>query len=256
MRVAGSIDWARIADLYDTYVKSDLDVPFFTGEAGKTTGEVLELMSGTGRVSIPLLKDGVKLTCVDASAEMLAVLQTKLKEQHLCAPVHQLDVRTLNLGKTFDLIFIPFHSFAELLTVSDQRKVLASVRQHLTPAGRFICTLHNPRVRLKRVDGQLRLWGNYARENGAGTLLFWGVESLDSDHHSVNGLELFEEYDPAGRLQSKRMLELHYRVVERREFEDLFSAAGLKCESLYGDYERAEFQEATSPFMIWTLRKS
>ena len=250
-----SIDWARIADLYDTYVRSDLDIPFFVGETGKVAGEVLELMSGTGRVSIPLIKAGVKLTCVDASAEMLAILQTKLKDQNLCASVHHMDVRTLDLGKTFDLIIIPFHSFAELPTASDQRKTLTAIQQHLTAGGRFICTLHNPRTRLKRVDGQLRLWGNYARENGAGTLLFWGLENFDSDHRSVNGLELFEEYSPAGILQSKRMIELHYRVVEKREFEELFATAGLEREALYGDYARAEFQEESSPFMIWILRK-
>ena len=254
--MAGSIEWARVADLYDTYVRSDLDIPFFVSEASQVTGEVLELMSGTGRVSIPLLKAGVKLTCVDASAEMLEILRAKLQEHGLRASVHHMDVRALDLGKTFDLIFIPFHSFAELPTVSDQRKTLVAIRQHLSSGGRFICTLHNPRTRLKRVDGQLRLWGNYARENGAGTLLFWGMENLDSDQHSVSGLELFEEYDPAGLLQAKRMIDLHYRVVEKCEFENLCADAGLQREALYGDYARAEFQEESSPFMIWILRKA
>ena len=250
-----SIDWARIADLYDTYVRSDFDIPFFVSETGTVRGEVLELMSGTGRMSIPLIKAGVKLTCVDASAEMLAILRAKLKEQNLCASVHHVDVRELDLGRTFDLIFIPFHSFAELPTAADQRKALDAVQRHLTAGGRFICTLHNPRTRLKRVDSQLRLWGNYERQNGAGTLLFWGLEHLDSDPHSVSGLELFEEYDPAGILQSKRMVELHYRVVEKREFEELAAAAGLQQEALFGDYQRAEFQEERGPFMIWILRK-
>ena len=52
------------------------------------------------------------------------------------------------------------------------------------------------------------------------------------------------------------MVELHYRVVEKGEFEELVSAAGLQREALYGDYGRAEFQEETSPFMIWILRRT
>jgi SAM-dependent methyltransferase len=249
------MDWAHIADLYDTYVGADLDIPFFVNEARKASGQVLELMSGTGRVSIPLLEAGINLTCVDASAEMLTILHAKLKERNLAAPVYPMDVRALNLGKRFDLILIPFHSFAELLTATDQRETLDGVYQHLAENGRFICTLHNPRVRLKRVDGQLRLWGNYPLENQKGTLLFWGLENHDVDRHIVNGLELFEQFDAHGVMEAKRMVELHYRVVVKHEFEAMVAVAGFECAALYGDYAGSEFQEDTSPFMIWILRK-
>jgi hypothetical protein len=71
------IDYGRVADVYDLYVTSDLDVGFYVAEAGKVKGKVLELMCGTGRVSIPLLEAGVDLTCVDASEGMLARLKEK-----------------------------------------------------------------------------------------------------------------------------------------------------------------------------------
>ena len=251
-----SIAWARIADLYDAYVKADLDLSFFLNEARKTTGKVLELMSGTGRVSVPLIKAGIRLTCVDASAEMLAILRTKLAERSLSAPVHQMDVRTLDINQQFDLIFIPFHSFAELPSTEDQHKTLARIREHLVDDGRFICTLHNPQVRLKRVDGQLRLWGKYSLEDRQGTLLLWGLENYDSEKHVVNGLEIFEEYDLNGFMKAKRLVELHFRIVDHCEFLDLASAAGFKVAALYGDYEYSEFRQDTSPFMIWILQKS
>ncbi len=251
-----SIDWARIADLYDTYVRADFDIPFFLSETRKTSGEVLELMSGTGRVSVPLIQAGTHLTCVDASAEMLARLRDKLEKHKLVASVYQMDVRELNLQKQFDLIFIPFHSFAELPSPSDQRKTLAGTHKHLADAGRFICTLHNPAVRLKRVDGQLRLWGSHPLGNGRGRLLFWGLENYDADTRMVNGVELFEEYDANGIMRAKRMVELHFRIVEKREFENLAASAGFKVAALYGDYAYAEFQDETSPFMIWVLQKA
>ena len=253
--MADSIDWARLADLYDTYVKTELDIPFFLNETRKVSGEVLELMSGTGRVSIPLIQAGLRLTCVDASAEMLAILRTKLAERNLSAPVHWMDVRALEIDKRFDLIFIPFHSFAELPSTEGQSQTLARIREHLADNGRFICTLHNPQVRLKRVDGQLRLWGKYPLEDRQGTLLFWGLENYDSDQHAVNGLEIFEEYDLNGFMKTKRLVELHFRIVDQREFENLAAAAGFKVVALYGNYEYSEFRQDTSPFMIWVLRK-
>jgi SAM-dependent methyltransferase len=249
-----SIDWARIADLYDTYVQTTFDIPFFLNEARKTSGEALELMSGTGRVSVPLIEAGVRLTCVDASLEMLALLREKLTRRRVAAPVHQMDVRELALQKQFDLIFIPFQSFSELLSPSDQRKAFVCIHEHLAETGRFICTLHNPRVRLKRVDGQLRLWGKYPLEDRQGTLLFWGLENYDSDAHIVSGLEFFEEYDANGVMQSKRAVELCFRIVEKREFEDLAASVGFKIAALYGDYSYSEFHEDTSPFMIWVLK--
>ncbi len=62
-------DYGPVANLYDIYVPATFDFDFFINETTKSKGEVLELMSGTGRVSIPLLEAGVKLTCVDLSAE-------------------------------------------------------------------------------------------------------------------------------------------------------------------------------------------
>ena len=103
-------DYSKIAELYDAYVKEAFDIPFFLKEAKQSSGEVLELMSGTGRVSIPLLTKSIPLTCVDNSPEMLSILKRKLIERNLTTPIHQMDIRELSLDKHFDLIFIPFHS--------------------------------------------------------------------------------------------------------------------------------------------------
>jgi ubiquinone/menaquinone biosynthesis C-methylase UbiE len=78
-----SIHWDWVAGLYDTYVTTTFDLPFFLREATATGGNVLELMCGTGRVSVPLAEAGVHLTCVDGSAEMLARLREKLAAKGL-----------------------------------------------------------------------------------------------------------------------------------------------------------------------------
>jgi SAM-dependent methyltransferase len=109
-----AMDYDRIADLYDAYVVTDLDVPFFLAQT-RARRRVLELMSGTGRVSIPLLEAGVDLTCVDSSPEMLARLRVKLGQKGLAAPVIEMDVVRLDLAQQFDLIILPFHSFAEIV---------------------------------------------------------------------------------------------------------------------------------------------
>jgi ubiquinone/menaquinone biosynthesis C-methylase UbiE len=131
-REAGSsndlIDYDRVADVYDLYVTSDLDISFYVEEATKARGKVLELMCGTGRVSVPLLEAGVDLTCVDVSAGMLARLEERLRERKLNAGVVRADIRHLDLGEEeFDLALIPFHSFSELVSPRDQELAMKAV---------------------------------------------------------------------------------------------------------------------------------
>ncbi|UCC64193.1 MAG: class I SAM-dependent methyltransferase [Anaerolineae bacterium] len=249
------IEYARIADLYDVYVQTTFDISFFLNEAKKSAGEVLELTSGTGRVSIPLVEAGIHLTCVDSSPEMLAILREKLDRRGLSASVHRMDIRQLALGRRFDLIIIPFHSFAELLSPSDQRRTLVGIYDHLSESGRFICTLHNPPVRLRPADGRLRLRGRCSLESDGGTLLLWGLETYDPEEGVVNGLQFFETYDPDGVMRSRRVLETRFRLLQKAGFEELVCAAGFEVVALYGDYAYAEFQEDKSPFMIWVLQK-
>ncbi len=250
-----TIEYARIADLYDNYVQTSLDIPFFLEQAKSAGGEVLELMSGTGRVSVPLAQAGVRLTCVDRSPEMLAILRVKLDEQGLQASVHQMDVCVLSLPGRFDLVFVAFHSFAELLTRQGQRQALERIYAHLNEGGRFICTLHNPAVRLKPVDGSLHLWGRYQLENVQGKLLLWGLQEYNQETCIVNGLQIYEEYDARGIMQSKRLVEFAFYLFQKGEFEELARSIGFKLEALYGDYTHAPYEEQTSPFMIFVFTK-
>jgi len=131
-------NYDTIADLYDIYMPATSDIDFFVNETKKSPGEVLELMSGTGRVSIPLLEAGVKLTCVDLSAASNAILEDKLHKLGLKADIYQMDVCELELRRRFDMIIIPYCSFAHITSPDDQRKALDRIRQHLLPGGMFI----------------------------------------------------------------------------------------------------------------------
>lgn len=245
-----------VADLYDIYVPVTFDIDFFLAETKKTAGEVLELMSGTGRVSIPLLQAGVHLTCVDLSAASNAVLEDKLRQLGLKADVYQMDIRELDLRKRFAMVIIPFHSFAHLTAPEDQRKALGRIREHLLPGGSFICTLGNPNLRQKAVDGQLRLFRKYPLPGTGGTLLLWIAETNnEADPQVVEALQFYEEYDAHGLLKSKRLMELHFRLSQKEEFEALAQAAGFKVKALYGDYAYSAYTKS-SPFMIWILEQA
>ena len=248
-----ALDYSRVADLYDSYVRVDSDVPFFVEEATAVRGEVLELTSGTGRVSLPLVEAGVRLTCVDNSPEMLAVLRHKLAARGLQAEVVEQDICALDLGRRFELVLIPFHAFSELSDTGDQRQALARIAGHLAPDGRLVVTLRNGRLHQVVGEGGLRLLADCPRDGGGRLLVWW--QSVDPHQPGrAAGLELFEEYDAAGRLVGKRVADVRFRVFSRDEFAALADDAGYRVVALYGDYQRSPFDEAHSPYLVWVLR--
>jgi SAM-dependent methyltransferase len=214
------MNYDRIANYYDRYVKTDLDFNFFLKETAKTSGEILELMSGTGRLSLPLIQSGVKLTCVDSSLPMLQILNHKLEKQQLSAAVIHQDICNLNLNKQFDMIILPFHSFAELVSEADRFKTLQVINKHLSQKGRFLCPLHNPIVRLKTITNQLHLLGIYPPEAEDNTLFVWSAENYNPHTQIVEGVHIYDEYHHDGEMLLRTFMELKFCLFNRVQFEN------------------------------------
>lgn len=156
-----NIDFDFVADIYDAYVKVDFDIEFFNDYAKHSKGKILELMSGTGRVSIPLLNNGIELTCVDYSEEMLKVLERKAAGSGNRLKTVCQDVCELNLNEEYGLIFIPLNSFSEIADREKMKIALERIPNHLSDEGIFICTFYNPSFRIKTADGQYRVLGRF-----------------------------------------------------------------------------------------------
>src|SRR5229473_2535191 len=117
-------DYDLIAPFYDAeHGHFDEDLNLYSNFAELCGSPLLELACGSGRLLVPLAREGYELTGVDTSASML------------------------NLGQKFRLAFIALGSFGHVYTRQEQRKTLAAIRKHLTPGGRFILDISNADVR-------------------------------------------------------------------------------------------------------------
>ncbi|MCE1254067.1 MAG: class I SAM-dependent methyltransferase [Anaerolineae bacterium] len=249
-----AMDYALVAKWYDSYAISEMDVPFFV-EACRGKTSILELTSGTGRLSIPLLKAGISLTCLDSSAEMLAVFKDKLEYERLNAVLYEMDICHLDLPDTYDLIFIPFNSFAEITAAAAQRQTLNGIYRHLRPAGSFICTLHNPAVRRKNMDGKRYERGRFKLPGSQQVLALASLENYDETLACVNGVQFYDIYDAHNNLIMQREVPLQFCLHSRETFESMVQAAGFEVSALYGNYDRTAYEVSSSPFMIWVLTK-
>lgn len=84
----------------------------FYGECLKAAkGPILEAMCESGRLLIPLLKNGLLLEGVDNSQHMLQSCQKRCSAQGLSVQLHNQSLQTLNLPKKYDVIFVAIGSF-------------------------------------------------------------------------------------------------------------------------------------------------
>lgn len=109
--------------------------------------KILELCCGTGRLTIPIAKEGYNICGIDYTPSMLEQAKLKAIEAGVRVKFIEADIRTLDLREKFDFIFIPFNSIHHLYSNEDLFKVLRMVRNHLQQNGLFLLDCFNPNIR-------------------------------------------------------------------------------------------------------------
>ncbi len=245
------IDYDVVAEVYDLYAAATYDYKFFLDRIAPGM-QVLELTSGTGRLSIPLVKAGAVLTCVDISENMIKILKRKLEKEGLQANVLCADVQHLDFKKQFEIAILPFQSFMELVGKEKQQNTLRSAHRALVQNGRFYCTMHNPAIRRKSVDGVLRGVGTFTY--GHGTVVVSGFET--GGNPVVRRSQFIERFDKTGRMESRLLQPMEFAMIEDGTFRAMAIEAGFEVNAVFGDYQAREFDAETSPVIIWELKRS
>lgn len=247
-------DYSVLADIYDDFCVFDEDIEFFRSAAAAARGPVLELMAGTGRVSLPMLEAGGDLSCVDSSPAMLSVLARKLEGRAPRARLVCADVCSLPLRAGFELAVLPFRGFGELVGERAQRAALAEVARVLRPGGTFICSSHNAAVRAAAADGRWREIGRFQGQEGR-TVALHLTTALSERPGVVVGEQRVEFYDAAGMLIDSRTIALEFSLVPTGTLVDMARSVGLIEVALLGDWSGEPYDEASSPVLIVIFEK-
>jgi SAM-dependent methyltransferase len=249
------MNYDPIAEWYDVFVHARKDLAFFVNEAKKARGDVLDLMCGTGRVAIPLLKAKIRLTCLDISPRMLWIFRQKLISKGLFAQTYQMDVVDFTLVNRFNLVLIPSNSLAEIIHKSDRLQVLQRIYEHLKPGGTFICTLQNPVKTKEWANGKIKQLGKFPLPGEQGTLQVLVQPELTPIGDGIIGSQIFERFDKRKLMIEKKTLALQIAVIEKTEFEEMCNEVGFKKVAFFGDYSEEKFDSQNSSSVIWKMRK-
>jgi SAM-dependent methyltransferase len=147
----------RVADVYDElYQDFDPNAITLLTELA-SGGRALELGIGTGRIALPLKERGADVSGIDMSPPMVAKLRAKPGGADILVIMGSfVDVA---VAGDFNLIYVLFNTFFDLLTQEEQVCCFANVAGHLSPSGVFVIeafvpdpTLYNGRQSLRTIS--------------------------------------------------------------------------------------------------------
>lgn len=246
--------YARFYDL--DFGEADADLFMYQQFASRCGSPILELGCGTGRVLLPLARQGYRITGVDLSRPMLEVARSKVAAEGLSGQVtlSRQDMREMELDDRFNLAFAAINSFMHLLSTDDQLAALARIRHHLNPGGLLILDLFNPDLsRLLEARGQVGLAKVMTDPDTGHRLMRFHSDKVDLGEQTIHVTFVLDELDSEGNVQ-RTLFPFSIRYLFRFELELLLRHAGFEIEGIYGTYDLDEF-DGDSPKMIAVARR-
>jgi SAM-dependent methyltransferase len=220
--------WAPVYDAWAANMTED--VAHYVSLARETDGPIVELMVGSGRVAIEVVREtGKPVLGIDSSPAMLEIARERAAGLPL--ELRLADARDLELEEPAALIYVPFRSLLHLRGWQQKRRVFERVTASLRPGGRFA-------------------FNAFAFNHTI-------AARLDGTTQDQNGVVHTLHYAPAdNRIDIARDdgAQISLWWATKSEWEGLIETAGLEVEALYGWFDRRPFDDESIEF-VYVTRK-
>lgn len=245
-------DYAPFYDWENARTMGRQDVRFWQDLARREGGPVLELGSGTGRLTIPVARTGVGVAGVDRSREMLAFARRRARRLPVALrPRLALgDIRMLPFASSaFRAVMAPYGMLQSLTTDADLAATLGEARRVLAPGGVLGIDLVPDLPAWDEYDRRVRFRGT----NRAGARVTL-IESVRQDRR--RGLTIFDqEYvERRGRRTGSRRFSLTFRTLPLAETVARVEAAGFRATAVLGDYRGRAWDLRAEVWLILAAR--
>jgi len=249
--------WDEYAPFYDWENAQTLgrrDVAFWERTARQAKGRILELGCGTGRISLPLARAGMRLVGIDRSDAMLARAARRAARLRAAAGRRRKarlqlvrgDIRKLPFDDaSFGMAIAPYGIVQSLLRDADLRSTLASVHRVLAPGGLFGIDLVPDVPKWKEYSGREQLHGP-----AVGGRYLTLVESVKQDRK--RGLTIFQQeyWVNRGAEVSVHPFTLTFRTLPVKTMVRRLTRAGFRVRAILGDYRGRPWDERADVWII------
>ncbi|MBZ8179723.1 class I SAM-dependent methyltransferase [Oscillatoria salina] len=214
--------------------------------------EVLELGSGTGRFSLPLLEKGAKVTGIEIEERLLNEAKINLSQwlkKEKLELIHG-DISLFDLKRQFDFAFLSGEILSYLPEVEKRHQFFQCVSAHLREKARLLIILDNPAIYMHRGYRRTR---TRQRQLSDGSILRItedraydpvGMYQMGIEQYSISSEETFFQGSHS----------LKHGIILTDEIRLQAHLTGLKLVETYGNYQREKLLPS-SDRAIYVLEK-
>jgi len=200
---------------------------------------ILELAAGTGRLAVPLIREGINYTGLELSNEYVQYANLKFQ---FSDPIILGDMRDFNLNKKYDFIFIGFNSFLHLLSKNEAIQCLRSIKNHMHSNSKLYIDIFMP-------DAS----SLYRSSSDILTVM----EFMDSQQKCTSTIEEFFCYDNKREVASinwqyKNQENIYYKkfdfqmkIYPSNTMNRILVDNGFDVYNLWGSYDRSPLEEGS-----------
>lgn len=258
-----TVDYDRIAEVYDLWVKSrqrellrisEYYLRYFL----ETEGVAVELGVGDGRLLVSAARQGTHCIGVDSSKEMIALAARHASEAGVIDRIRfvRADFREFALPQAASIIAMPYDSIGHLIQPEDKRRCIKQVFGQLAPGGRFIFDYEVfDRASIERVERRMFL--HYVdEERSAEPRMIWLTSTVDWENRSKR-VHMWLDTVAADGAVSRRWVGAvgNSWISDAGEVRDMLTGAGFAVERCLGDFDDGAALDEKSKTHVWIARK-
>jgi SAM-dependent methyltransferase len=232
------------AELYDwEYRRRRADVHFYRTLAGDRGGPILDLGCGTGRLMVPLLRDGHQVVGADRAPAMLDRAASRLRRLGAAGRRRALlirgDLRALPLAPRFAFAVAAFNTVQHCETDADLLRFFRGVAAALVPGGWLAFDTFAPEQRF--VDRRGRSGQTRFRDPRSGRPMIYSESHRLEAGRDGPILAMTFHYQRApgrgGPVGRGRRLYLRHRLLQPAEVQSRLEQAGLSLIATWGGFD-------------------
>jgi SAM-dependent methyltransferase len=229
------------AEFYDVLHPHALEAPNYVRFARESGGSVLELGCGTGRLLIPLAREGVRITGLDNAPDMLELCRRKLlaepEEVRRRVTLVAGDLREFVLEEEFALVFLACDTARHLLESEDAIRCFVRAREALAPNGRLVVDTSLPDLpAMVEANGKEETGEFEHPETGHRFCSRFRAEYDFLRQRERNEIQLTEIAE--GEVVSRARARTELTWFHPRELEVLLGTAGMRVVERFGSHRR------------------
>ncbi len=259
----GIVDSYHVAAKYNDgaygAMRDLVDAPFYLDLAKDFGGPVLEIGCGTGRVLLPIAREGIEIHGVDNSGPMIGILKESLArekpEVSSKITLHSGDMRQFRLNRRFPLVIIPFRPMQHMHTVADQVSALTSAAVHVADGGTLAFDVFYPKFEVLPLGiGEERLEAEWPSPFDPETVIrrYFRKDAVDKINQTYSLTFIFRSYRK-GQVVFEESDTLKMSYYTYPHLRALFLLSGLEPVAEYGSFAKTPLDN-TAEEMIFLLR--